>query len=206
MRYTDQQAAQDLEQDFTLRNRLSTGFMLALIAGLSYTIIMTAYVSVTSSMGFAAIAGVTIIAVNGMLLLDAQRTRDQLLTAEFQNALFSSVLRLNTLFCVIMRKDGSIVYSNDGFNALYPRFMNAANRHLDVFFDMAGISKEDADVFYGGLARGQALQHFATLKDGEGLRHKVVLTMDPLRRPKEFVVMRARLYVEDRKPGGAGHG
>ena len=39
---------------------------------------------------------------------------------EFQNALFASVMSQGSLFCLVVGKDGRIVYANPGFRAVFP--------------------------------------------------------------------------------------
>lgn len=199
MRYFENNTAHARPPEFQPRRWVPSIVQLILVVGLSFITLMCAYLWAGSALVFAAVVIVLLAFVNGMMIWESQRARDQVLSSEFQNALFSSAIRLNTLFCLILHRDGTVAYCNEGFTKLFPRFNKGGTRHVDLFFEQAGLLPQQIDQLYSALAHDEPVQLVADLRDGDGLRHRVMVSMDPLRRPHEFAILRARSYVEDRR-------
>ena len=68
------------------------------------------------------------------------RLRDLVLATEFQNAMLASAAQLSTRFCLITKRDGSIVYVDPGFQKLFPHFMQSNDRNIDGLLGGAGIT------------------------------------------------------------------
>lgn len=127
-----------------------------------------------------------------------QTHRDMVLATEFQNALFANAAGLNTRFCFIIKRDGTIVYFDPGFQKVFPQFAKHERRNIDVLLAVAGIAKEDSERVLMHLERGTAGRVIFPMQMPDGPR-TIVLTMDPLPRPSGFYLLRGREFVEPRQ-------
>lgn len=188
--------ANGLPDDFRVRHRLPTALQLFIVAASAFLTLLAAHLYSGSDLAFVLIAAAVTLLANGLMILSMQRARDQVMATEFQNTLFSSVMRTGTLFCLIARKDGGVVYTDDGLRRLLPPMGGETESHLDGIFRLAGLGVDDTGALYAAIGGGQSAARVVTLKDREGLSHKMMLMVDPIRRPRDFVVLRGRAYVE----------
>ena len=68
--------------------------------------------------------------------------RDIIMATEFQNALFAGAARAHSEFCVIVKRDGSLVYSDTRYNQKFSSEIRKGSRGLDALFDHKGITHE----------------------------------------------------------------
>lgn len=137
-----------------------------------------------------------LLALGSFTYVFTQRQRDLVLMTEFQNAIFSSAARVNYLFCLILKTDGTITYIDPGFQKLFPHI----NRHeLDDVFKLGS---------HGILAREQQITFDRALQDGTkstqiveislpgNATSKLVLNLEPLPRPRGYFLLRGRPFIE----------
>lgn len=200
MRYSDSgHPDATRSEDFQPRKRIPTFIQFLILFGVNFFLVLIAYIFSKTMVGFALAVFCILAVVDAVTVWSVQRSRDLLLVTEFQNALFGAAISLGTMFSLIIRKDGSVEYVDRGFRNLFPNYAKQSTRRtLEEILQMASVSREDADKLYGTLSAVSPEQHVITLRDSDGMAHKVVLIVDPLRRPQDYVLLRGRAFVENR--------
>lgn len=198
MRYAEQNLATHLKEDFMARQRVPTLLQFLILFSVNYMVILGAHTISTSFAQFAFVTLLLLAAMNGIMVWSVQRSRDLMLITEFQNSLFSAALGVSSLFCLIVRKDGTVVYADHGFRTLFPQFEKQVQRTLADVLDLARASREESDKVYAALMSYVPEQLVVTLQNSEGKPLKTVLSVDPMRRPNDYLLLRGRPFVEQR--------
>lgn len=128
-----------------------------------------------------------------------QQHNDQMMATEFENLLFSAAASLGSAFCIFLRADGTIVYANDGARRMFPRVGYEEGRALDALLLQGKVEKADQDKLHSAMSRGQKESLVLGITDADKTRRDFVLTIDPLRRPAGYYVLRGREYYTERK-------
>lgn len=139
----------------------------------------------------------------------AQFCRDMLLATEFQNLMFASSLRLKTKFCLIVKKDGSVVYIDPNFQKLFPETVNRGSLVIDKIFNEKHIAPVESRKLFQALDAGEAATIFINLPDPEKqTSERAVVSIEPLPRPKDYYLLRGRKYYTKKfeASGKAGQG
>jgi len=136
-------------------------------------------------------------------ILQIQRSRDLVLTTEFQNSLFASALGINNKFCLIIRQNGTIVYLDRSFQDLFPDFLKQPRRTIDVLLEYEKVSREDSDKIFNAIERGVYDKVIFNVRDSKGEFHRLLMSIEPILRPSGFILLRGREYVEHRHSEGA---
>lgn len=145
---------------------------------------------------FIALAISIIILLAWYTVFFTQRNRDLLLATEFQNALFAGATSLQTQFCLITKQDGTIIYYDPGFQRMFPEFLRMEQRAIDVLLRVGHASEEDRERVFSALNRGVYEKFVLNFTGNDNKPHHVVLSIDPLPRPRGFFLFRGREYVE----------
>lgn len=198
MRYTDTELDMHRKDDFVGRTRIPTLAQLIIVIIVGYLLILGAFHISNNFAHFAIITLLLVSLMNGMMVFSVQRARDQMMVTEFQNALYSSALSLNNQFCIIVRKDGVVVHADSGFRTMYPQFERSLHRTIDDVLQIANVNRQDTDAIFKLLGNGTAGQHMISMRDSDGMSHRMMLYVDPIRRPPNYLLLRGRTYVEPR--------
>lgn len=198
MRHTDAPPAVSRASEFAPRVRLPTLAQFVIIFFVDFFIVCAAYYICTTFTQFALMCLVMLALTDTVMIWSVQRSRDQVLVTEFQNALYSAALSINSQFCIILRKDGTIMHTDVGFRAMYPQFQRMQHRMVDDIFQLAHLSKEEVERVYQMIASNTSGHQLVVMRDGDGLAHKIMLYVDPIRRPQDYVLLRGRSFVEYR--------
>ena len=118
------------------------------------------------------------------------RNREQQRATEFQNSLFASALAKGCRFCLIAGKDGVIVYANPGFHALFQA--RKAGCTLEEWLAAAKVSPGDRKTLLDVIDREGCVQLPLAIEGNDHERHSVLLSVEPVERPKGFILLRAR--------------
>ncbi|MCD6034905.1 MAG: histidine kinase [Rickettsiales bacterium] len=126
---------------------------------------------------------------------------------EFQNAIFASAARSGTLFCLIVRKDGSRVYSDQAYNNIFSQFRRRGLRGINPLLESGGLTVEDKDRLVEALAKHKSLVVPFNLNVAETEARElensdrtsspvtshvdVYLHVEPLERPEGYFSVRA---------------
>lgn len=186
------------QSEFVVRYRIPHIWQLSLLFVVCFSVlygvaIYAHYLGGNIAVGFA------IFAVIGPLcwftIYFAQRNRDMLLAAEFQNALFSAAARLRSKFCMIVKQDGTIVYNDRNFQEVFPETANRSVLAVDKIFSSRYIAPGEAEKLFKALETNTPGTVYIDLKEQEGKMQRVVISIDPLPRPRGFFILRGRDYV-----------
>jgi PAS domain-containing protein len=128
----------------------------------------------------------------------ASRNRDLVMATEFQNAMLASAAQLSTRFCFITKRDGTIVYIDPGFQKLFTHFMHSGGGTIDGLLTYTDVDEEMKQKIIDVLKQNNRDQLLLALKDAEGNPSPMMVTIDPLPRPKGYFLFRGRDYVEKR--------
>jgi two-component system, cell cycle sensor histidine kinase and response regulator CckA len=198
IRYTDLDITSNGARDFVIRKRSPSILQLLLIfLGVLLTAISIT-LTIADKMALIMILFILIGVVGWYVLIQIQRSRDLLLATEFQNALFASALGINNKFCMIIRRNGNIVYLDRSFQDMFPDFLRQSRRSIDVLLEQGRVSREDGEKIYSAIERGVYEKVIFDIRgSGNGL-HRVVMSIEPILRPSGFILLRGREFVESR--------
>ncbi len=128
-----------------------------------------------------------------------QRNVDLVMSTEFENLLFAAAASLGSNFCIFLKRDGTVIYANDGAQKMFPRLVKDESRALDALLEEAQVKKEDIDRIFSALERGSKERLIFPITDHNYERHDFILFIEPLRRPVGYFVLRGRQYYPERK-------
>lgn len=145
-----------------------------------------------------AIILVSLLGLAAYTVLHSQQNNDMRMATEFENMLFSAAISLGSSFCFFVKRDGTIVYSDDGTQSTFPRFAYEEGRALDTLFEEGNVSKTDAERVYSALTNATKEKLVFPISQPDGTRSEFIVIVEPLRRPAGYFVVRGRPYYSDR--------
>lgn len=117
------------------------------------------------------------------------KVRQNVLETEFQSLVFSSGMRVNNDFCLIVHKEKAGFYCDYNFTEL---FSDYGELHHDPFHQLIaseGFRPSDEDLMLNAMENVESAQFTFTLKRKNSGTKKMTLTIDPLDRPKGFFII-----------------
>jgi two-component system cell cycle sensor histidine kinase/response regulator CckA len=192
--------------DFIVRRRIPLAMQIMLVFLVAFVAI---YVSASFMGGtgskalFFLTLTLSIGTLTGLAIYFSARLRDLVMATEFQNAMLASAARLSTRFCLIVKRDGSIVYIDPGFQKLFPHFMNSNDRNIEGLLAGAGIPRDMVQKIFLMLQQGENDRTLLSFRQDGGAMLQIMLSIDALPRPKGYFLLRGRDYIEKRtaEPG-----
>jgi len=134
----------------------------------------------------------------GYMLSLLQRSRDMILTTEFQNALFASALDYSYTFCIIIKNDGNIVYMDRAFHKLFPSFIREGALSLGNFLRHGKVEREEEQKILTAIEHCVHDKVVCTIFGSDRQAHKLVVSIEPIPRPAGYIMLRSRQYIEQR--------
>jgi len=198
LRYTDFRAETRGTQDFVIRHRVPT--IWKLIGLFLASMIVTVSVLV-SSMDKGPVIFLLCMTIGGLgwyVLLQIQRSRDLVLATEFQNALFASALGINNKFCLIIKREGHIVYMDNSFQQMFPDFAGERTHTIATLVKHGHVAPEDKDRIFAAIDQGVFAKVIFDIRAADKHFHRVVMSVEPIVRPEGFILLRGREFVETR--------
>jgi hypothetical protein len=107
---------------------------------------------------------------------------------EFQNALFSSALGKGYRFCLIAKKDGTIVYVNNGFSALFTHHKEGGG--LEEWLTRGKVPSELRDSLFDIMERDLSATLPLTIEGLDATHYPCLLSVESIARPKGFYLLR----------------
>lgn len=200
-RFSDYSVEETDRGDFVIRKRIPPLWQLGglFVAGL-LGIVCLAWFSNQweQNIIFIALAAGILLMLAWYTLFFTQQNRDLLLATEFQNALFAASTALHTRFTLITKQDGSIIYYDPGFQELFPEFLRMEQRAIDVLLRAGRATDADLERITQSLRNGVFEKFILNLTLEDGRIRRMMLSIDPLPRPRGFFLFRGREYVEQR--------
>lgn len=200
MRFSETEYNSTAQMDFVPRERRHQVWHI--VVAFMFTICLLFILSVApGAMGgpvFAGLASMASVAVLCFYVVyRKQQSLDLVMSTEYQNMLFAQAVALGTSFCLFVRRDGTIVYANDGLRKLFPHFAYSDSQVLEGLFEQGGVRKADRERVMAAIYSSQSDRVVCPLKTLEG-EQEYILTMEPLKRPGGFMVVRGREYRDKR--------
>jgi PAS domain-containing protein len=200
-RFTDDLFNNTDGSDFIVRKRLPLVVQICIIFAIAFlAIYLTACImsDTGSKVLFFCTLTITIGSLTWFTVFFSSHLRDLVLATEFQNAMLASAAQLSTCFCMITKRDGSIVYIDPGFQKLFPQFLQSNDRNIDGLLRSAGIHKELIVKVINLVEQNTEDRVLLPFVKGDGNPLPIMLTIDILPRPKGYLLLRGRDYVEKR--------
>lgn len=199
MRYADEAPPSPSSQsEFILRTRYPTPVQVLALFGVAFMAICLAYQTSRSFFQFSLLVLPVLGLVVGILAYYLQRTHDHLLIAEFQNRLYSAALCTDDSLCLILRRDGTIVYTHRNIQTLYPQYQRTVHHTLDDILRMAGVEEKEAEQVCRTMGENRPVRRPVVVKDLQGTTHRTMLSIDPVPQVEGYYLLRGRPYVEPR--------
>lgn len=198
MRYTDMDTSISGASDFVVRHRRPTAGHIITLIFVVLALAITTVVFVADKYMLAALIITLLGSVGWYMVLQVQRNHDLLLATEFQNALFASALGLNNKFCIIIRREGNIVYFDRAFQQIFPEFLKQPRRSLDILLEQGKVSAGEIEKIYSAIERGVYEKVIFNIRGAERKFFKIVMSVEPIMRPNGFILLRGREFVESR--------
>jgi PAS domain-containing protein len=191
----------DSRQDFVVRTRRPLWYNLALMFAsiLPITIILSIFVK--DIVIFAEILFVLLVTLGTYVVYTVQRCRDMVLATEFQNALFSSALGHSNQFCLIIKNDSTIAYIDHSLQEMFPNFYKEPRRAIDVLLEQGQVSKDERKMVFSAIERRVRGKVIFDIVDYKKQSHRIMMSIEPITRPKGFMLLRGREFVEKRVLG-----
>ncbi len=198
VRYSDMGLDAIGARDFVARSRTPTIAQVSLIVLSAFLIGVSVTVSIHNIPALITTLFALFAILGWYVIIQLMRSRDMLLVTEFQNALFASAMGLHNKFCLIIKRDGSIVYIDRSFQDLFPDFIKYSTRSVDTLLKQGRVGREDAERISSAIDKGTYEKVIFDITDAQGLLHHIILSVEPIMRPSGFTMLRGREFVEDR--------
>lgn len=188
-------------QDFVLRKRIPVWQVLLLLFSSTLLVTMVLSLLVEDIVLFAQILFVILFSLGLYTIVTIQRTRDLLLATEFQNSLFSSVISQSNKFCLVVKNDSSIAYMDRSFREMFPNFYKESRMAIDVLLEQGSVSKGERSNVFSALEKNVRNNVVFDITDSRRKVHRIMMSVEPIIRPKGFMLMRGHEFVEKRLLG-----
>lgn len=198
LRYTDQPTATNGSGDFVIRQRPPTIAQLCVIFFCALVVSVTISMAIVNRELLIALLFIILGLAGLFVILQTQRNRDLLLTTEFQNALFASALGINNKFCLIIRRDGNVVYVDRSSQTLFPEFLKQPKRTIDTLLEQGRVIQEDRKKIAAAIEEGVYDKVIFNIRANGGEYLKIVMSIEPILRPRGFILLRGREFIEQR--------
>lgn len=193
--------ATDNRQDFVVRTRRPLWQTLFFMFISVLPIAITLSILIKDTIVFGEVLFVLLGSLGVYVVLVVQRCRDLVLATEFQNALFSSALGHSNKFCLIIKDDNSISYIDRSLQEMFPSFHKEPRRAIDVLLEQGQVSKEERKMVFSALERRVRGKVVFDIIDHKKQSHRIMMSIEPITRPKGFMLLRGREFVEKRVLG-----
>ena len=124
--------------------------------------------------------------------MQMQHNRDLLNATEFQNALFASALGIGHKFCMIVSREGMVVYFDRPFQATFPDYMRQPERTFDLFLSQGHVGDGDKEKLTTALKQGTYEKIAFNIRCAGGEIRKMSVTVEPILRPSGYMLIRGR--------------
>lgn len=200
MRFTESDYHNPAQMDFIPRERRGQILQLVLAFFLAIALIFVlgflmakswGSIGIFSSMGILAILCIFVV-------MRKQQNLDLVMNTEYQNMLFAQAAALGSSFCLFTRRDGTVVYSNDGLRKIFPDVAYGESHALETIFERGNVTRPERERVMAAVYAGKAERVILPITAADGKTQDYILTIEPLERPGEFLVIRGREYRDAR--------
>ena len=201
MRFHENQYSPPGHLDFIPRQRTLSSWKLVSLFAIIAAILLFLFLT-PETLNNKNIGGIGIISLIGFLCFHTiyrkQQNLDLVMATEYQNMLFAQAITLGFSFCLIVRRDGTMVYADDGLRSLFNNFNYADSAALEGLFNEGNIAKLDRERLMGAVYSSASERLiFPLCPTGSTIRDYVV-SIEPLPRPGGYSLIRGREYLGTR--------
>jgi len=139
----------------------------------------------------AAVSGILLFLLGLFFYLSLERVYDKVAAGEFQNAIFAGGAGAGSEFCLILKEDNTVVYSNPGYYRYFSYTVKGGHTDLDALYKSGGFSRENINRMMLAMAKHKPEKFELHLTNLEGQKRELDLILEPIRRPKGFFALRA---------------
>ena len=132
-----------------------------------------------------------------------QTILSQTVAAEFLNTQLANAFASSARFGIILKRDGSVTYANNGLREMFPQFAHNEDMALEALFDAGRVTSSDREDVWRRISHNEPAQLTFPIHDEKGELETFVIEITPLLRPKGFFALRGRPYlsrIENRIP------
>lgn len=196
MRFNETEYVSPAQLDFVPRERRSQiwrvviafSATIALIFALSFAPNTLGGRSISAFISMAVVAALCF-----YVIYRKQQNLDLVMATEYQNMLFAQAVGLGSNFCLFVRRDGTIVYADNGLRDVFPHFSHAQSQMLEGLLEQGGVNRADRERIMAAIYSSSSERLvFPVARDGK--TEEYVLTLEPLARPGGFTLVRGREY------------
>ena len=201
MRFNDIDSMPPSQMDFVPRERRNQ--ILKLIIAFTTTIALvfiSAYAPVfNNSWLYAPLVVIIILMVLCVYVVyRKQLSLDLVMNTEYQNLLFSQAATIGTSFCIFVRRDGAIVYADQGLGKVFPRFDYSESQALEGMFEQGNVRKADRARILAAIMSHTSDSLIFPVFQLNGDKKDYIINVEPLSRPSGYCVIRGREYLGQR--------
>lgn len=120
-----------------------------------------------------------------------QHNRELLNATEFQNALFASALGMGHKFCMIVTRDGGVIYFDRPFQSCFPDFIKQPARSFQIFMELGQVGDGDKERLNSAIKQGNYDKLSLNIRTA-GAVEKMMVSVEPILRPSGYVLLRGR--------------
>lgn len=137
-------------------------------------------------------------ALGAYVVIRNQQLLDLVMATEFQNLLFAQSLGIGYAFSIIVKRDGTILYVNDGLREQFAQQDFSESRALDKVFMSGNVAGPDRERVLGSIYNMTADHLMLAITDAKGVPREFMLTVEPLHRPPGYLLLRGRQFTDTR--------
>jgi len=192
-RFSDKYAAVAPGDDFVRRRISPAPIWITVIFALVISIFLGLVIEI-DMLGIplaSAISGILLFLLGLFFYLSLERVYDKVAAGEFQNAIFAGGAGAGSEFCLILKEDNTVVYSNPGYYRYFSYTVKGGHTDLDALFKSGGFSRENINRMMIAMAKRKPEKFELHLTNLEGQKSELDLILEPIRRPKGFFALRA---------------
>lgn len=161
--------------------------------------LMAAFVAVSVAalvLNDALMVSLVCVLVGTIMLILARRIEKlqaMLVATEFSNALFTSAMGKGYAFTAVAARNGEIIYLDRSFQEMFPHFIDQPRRTLDLLLTTHNAPPEQCQYIASLVAQPSRAEVPLSIAGGpENAMHEIMLAIDPIERPRGFVLLRGR--------------
>lgn len=185
-------------QDFVVRTRRPVWQTICMMFASVLPLSILISIFVKDTLIFSELLFVILGSLGTYVVYTVQRCRDLVLATEFQNALFSSALGHSNKFCLIIKNDSTIAYIDRALQEMLPNFYKESRHAVDVLLEQGQVSKEERKLVFSAIERRVRGKVIFDITDHKKQKHRIMMSIEPIARPKGFMLLRGREFVEKR--------
>jgi two-component system cell cycle sensor histidine kinase/response regulator CckA len=198
IRYSELDPRTSGVNDFVIRKHAPTSTQLFLLFITILLITFGGIMFIADKFTLAFILAGLLSAAGWYVVVQIQRNHDVVLATEFQNSLFASALGINNKFCMIIRRNGTVVYLDRMFQEMFPEFLHQTKRTIDVLLEQGKVPKSESEKVFTAIERGVFEKVVFEIRGSDNRFSRIVMSIEPILRPSGFILLRGREYVENR--------